>query len=173
MANVALSLGSNLGNRHDNLIRAVRAFSPYDAVYEIKLSPIYETEAIDCKEPHPFLNAALTLKTYLDPEFLLGLCQGIEVALGRERPYPNAPRTIDIDMLLYNTHSQEKERLTLPHPRMHERLFVLEPLHQIAGDWVHPGQKATVTQLRQDLLDAGEGGVIEMEQLSWPDDLLG
>lgn len=173
MAHVAIGLGSNLGDRLNHMVRAIRALAPYDAIWNVNISPIYETEAMDCPEPIPFLNAAITLETSMDPELLLGLCQGIETALDRTRPYPNAPRTLDMDLLLYDTQVQESTQLTLPHPRMHERLFVIEPLHQIAGDWVHPVLKATIKQIRQDLLDGGATGVMEMGQLSWPDDLIG
>jgi 2-amino-4-hydroxy-6-hydroxymethyldihydropteridine diphosphokinase len=94
---------------------------------------------VDAEGPD-YLNAVALLTTSLEPQALLGLLQGLERQAGRERPYPNAPRTLDLDLLLYGQRVLRTEHLTLPHPRMHQRRFVLEPLAEVAPQLHIPGQ---------------------------------
>ena len=140
MSNIAyLSLGSNLGDRVDNLNRAVEALDNLPGTKVVAFSNIYQTEPVGYADQPYFLNAAVKLETVLSPHALLGACLGIESAMHRRRSFLNAPRTIDIDILCYNAECimQNAEvvindgELTLPHPRMRERNFVLVPLGEI------------------------------------------
>jgi 2-amino-4-hydroxy-6-hydroxymethyldihydropteridine diphosphokinase len=134
-----LSLGSNLGDRLQNLARAstelVRA-----GVEVVRSSAIYETEPQDFPDQPAFLNRVLAARSSLSPFPLLRLTQGIETAMGRARSdIPKGPRLIDIDILLLGTFVVQDERLIIPHARMLNRRFVLEPLLEIAPDLRHPG----------------------------------
>ena len=157
----AVALGSNLGDRLDNL-RAARKAIVYVANVKppIFSSAIYETEPVDC-EPgaEKFLNAVIEFEYQGNPATLLEQLIGIEETLGRKRVHPrNVSRTIDID-LLYCGHRQiENGRLQLPHPRIYSRKFVLKPLADIRADLVLPGRKKTVSELLTDL--KGSYGVI-------------
>lgn len=112
-----------------------------------KRSSLYETEAQGYKDQRPFINCAIELETTLEPERLLYLCQGIEEELGRERRIRWGPRTVDIDILLYNNQIINKKGLSIPHPLMHERDFVLIPLSEIAPESIHPVKKKKISDL--------------------------
>ena len=137
--NAALSLGSNQGDRLAHLDFAVVSLANYPGIEFVRASSVYETRAhvINSNEPQPdFLNAALQVMTSLTPDQLLGVCLMIEQKRGRIRS-PNArwqPRTLDIDILTYNDLCSNDPTLTLPHPRLAERRFVLQPLFEIAPD---------------------------------------
>jgi 2-amino-4-hydroxy-6-hydroxymethyldihydropteridine diphosphokinase len=107
-------------------------------VHAPRWSSIYETEPVGYLDQGRFLNAVVLGTTALTPQALLGQLQRIEQALGRERPFPNAPRTIDLDLLLYDDLVLEQPELTVPHPRLHERFFVLVPLAELAPELRHP-----------------------------------
>lgn len=142
-----LSLGSNLGDREANLRSAIGLLaSPRLAVKRI--SSVYETEPLDLKEQPRFLNLVVEIETDLFPRMLLTRIQRIERKLGRERRVPKGPRTIDIDILLYGRSEIQSPRLTVPHPRMHQRRFVLEPLAELAPDLRHPVFKRSIAELR-------------------------
>ncbi len=148
----ALGLGSNLGDRFGWLQQAATRLQALRGCSAWRFSGIYETDPVDCPSPLTFLNAAATLETTLAPQELLAEVQAIETALARERPYRNAPRTIDIDLLLIDELIVDTPTLTLPHPRMLERLFVLAPLAEVAGAWLHPTTGTTIAaccRLRQ------------------------
>ena len=135
-----LSLGSNLGDRHEYLRRAIELLSE-NAGQVVKVSGNYETEPDGFVSENNFVNIALCLETELEPLALLEVCEGIEKELGRERKSVNlnySDRVIDIDILYFNNMQLATERLTLPHPRMHKRLFVLAPLAEIAPKLRHP-----------------------------------
>jgi 2-amino-4-hydroxy-6-hydroxymethyldihydropteridine diphosphokinase len=132
-----LGLGSNLGNRELNLDRAIRYLTQLD-LQIVKTSSIYSTEPVDEKNQDWFLNQVISAETTLEPEPLLIECLRIEERLGRKRRAPKGPRTIDIDILLYNRWVLEKENLSIPHPRLHLRRFVLVPLAEIAPQVIHP-----------------------------------
>jgi 2-amino-4-hydroxy-6-hydroxymethyldihydropteridine diphosphokinase len=115
----------------------------------VAVSPSIETEPVGLVDQPRFLNAAAVLETALAPEVLLAALLGIERERGRDRVHgvPKGPRTLDLDLLLYDDVVMQTETLTLPHPEMHLRRFVLEPLATIAPDWVHPVLRVTVREL--------------------------
>ncbi|MBM4446530.1 MAG: 2-amino-4-hydroxy-6-hydroxymethyldihydropteridine diphosphokinase [Chloroflexi bacterium] len=149
MATVYLGLGSNLGDRKQNLTQALELLSKHVVIE--KVSPIYETEPVGYTEQPLFLNAVCRISTELNPRQLLRLAKKIETKLGRAPSLANAPRPIDIDILLYDNEVFSSKELTIPHPRLTERAFVLVPLAEIAPDLVHPGNKKTAKELLDDL----------------------
>jgi 2-amino-4-hydroxy-6-hydroxymethyldihydropteridine diphosphokinase len=145
MQTVYLALGTNLGNRLANLKAAREALTPQ---MNIKAkSPIYETPPWGYTEQEKFLNQVLKVETYLEPEALLKHLKRLEVALGRVPSFENGPRLIDLDILFYDELVIHTPELVVPHPRLHERAFVLVPLNDIAPDLVHPEFKKTVQEL--------------------------
>ena len=137
---VILSLGSNLGDREANLQGAVDALRDTPDVVVVHVSPIYETEPVGGPdESGPYLNIVLLADTTLSVDTLLDRAHAVEQAFGRERSVPGAPRTLDVDLITYGTKSIETAELTVPHPRAHERAFVLMPWLDIEPDAVLPG----------------------------------
>ncbi|WP_337844120.1 2-amino-4-hydroxy-6-hydroxymethyldihydropteridine diphosphokinase [Thermus sp.] len=132
-----IALGSNLGDRAGYLLLALSALSRLPQTHLLRLSPIYETDPIGPPQP-PYLNLVAEVETALPPRALLQHLLDIERALGRVRKEPLGPRTIDLDLLLYGDLVLEEEGLTLPHPRLHQRAFVLVPLADLAPDLLHP-----------------------------------
>lgn len=133
-ARVFLSLGSNLGDRRYFLQEAVGRLNALDNSRVLLLSSLYETKAWGKTDQDDFYNIVLLMETDLDPLALLDATQAIEKDLGRLRHEHWGPRTLDIDLLLYNEITMDEPRLRLPHPYMHQRRFVLEPLMEIAPD---------------------------------------
>ncbi len=149
----AIALGSNLvsefGDREANLREAVRRLGELGEVKAV--SRFYDTEPVGYLDQPRFLNGAVVLGTTLDPvELMRGLLE-IEKAMGRERVVAKGPRVIDLDLLLYGDRVMNTAELTLPHPEMQERRFVLEPLKEIAAEWVHPVLGVTVEQMLERL----------------------
>jgi 2-amino-4-hydroxy-6-hydroxymethyldihydropteridine diphosphokinase len=149
VAIVYLGLGSNLGDRKQNLVRALDLLSQQVEIEQI--SSIYETEPVGYKQQPLFLNAVCRVSVGLSPQNLLRLAKKIEAELGRTPAFPNAPRSIDIDILFYGDEVVSTRDLTIPHPRLVERAFVLVPLAEIAPELVHPANKKTVKKLLGDL----------------------
>jgi 2-amino-4-hydroxy-6-hydroxymethyldihydropteridine diphosphokinase len=141
-----LSLGSNLGNREENLDMALKLLSQRMRLG--KVSSIYDTEPVGNTNQPRFLNLACEVFTHLTPEGLLALAKGIEGKMGR-RGKSGGPRTIDIDILLYGDAVVDQRDLVIPHPKMAERSFVLVPLSEIAPDLVHPVLKTTIKELNK------------------------
>jgi 2-amino-4-hydroxy-6-hydroxymethyldihydropteridine diphosphokinase len=151
MEYVCISLGSNVGDKAKNIISAYEHIIALEGIYSSKFSRLYETSPVGGPLQPLFLNAAMCIETELSPALLLRQVQDIETALGRIRTIKWGPRTIDIDILLYGSKIIHDEQLTIPHPLMHKRMFVLEPLSEIAPDIVHPVLKKTVFQLYKEL----------------------
>jgi 2-amino-4-hydroxy-6-hydroxymethyldihydropteridine diphosphokinase len=152
-AKVYISLGSNLGDRGGNLLLAVRGM--FEASLCVtRLSSIYETEPTGEVEQSPFLNLVAEVGNPLpQPQQVMARLLRIEWLLGRTREVKDGPRTIDLDLLLYGEVESQTEFLMLPHPRMHQRRFVLEPLVEIAPHVVHPTLKRTAVELLESLED--------------------
>ena len=150
-----LSIGSNIGDRLHHLVEAVRALHSHDGVKVVAVSSIYETAPVGYTDQADFLNVTVCVGTVASAQELLALCQQVEQELGRERTIRWGPRTVDLDILLYGTDSIEEENLVVPHPRMHERAFVLIPLLEIAPAVVHP----TTGTLYAEEIAVQDGGV--------------
>lgn len=127
-----LGLGSNLGNREYNLLTAIRLLSDHSEVIVKKISSLYETQPVGFTDQPDFLNAVIEVDTTLLPEKLLAFCLSVECSMDRKREVHWGPRCIDIDVLAYNQLVLRTKDLTLPHPYLHQRKFVLIPLHEIA-----------------------------------------
>jgi 2-amino-4-hydroxy-6-hydroxymethyldihydropteridine diphosphokinase len=152
--NAYISLGSNLGDRAGNLLLGIRGM--LDANLEVvRLSQVYETEAVETFAQPPFLNMVAELRgnTLPRPEELLARLLRIEYALGRTRDAAMAPRTLDLDLLFYPNETSDTQFLTLPHPRLHRRRFVLVPLNELAPRLVHPRLNKTIAELLEELDD--------------------
>jgi len=146
--NAYVGLGSNLGDRAGYLLLAVRGM--LDAGLDvIRLSSIYETEPVEYEDQPPFLNMVAELRgpTLPAPEQMLARLLRIEYALGRTRDIHLGPRTIDLDLLIYKDQRLESEFLTVPHPRIAARKFVLVPLNELAPNLIHPVLGKSVSQL--------------------------
>lgn len=145
-----IGIGSNLGDSYDNIKQALKLINTKNT-YVLKTSQIYETSPISNIPQNNYLNCVAQIKTLLTPTQLMQFLLGIEQELKRVRTVKNAPRTIDLDILLFNNCVFNTELVTIPHPRMHERLFVLIPLCELAPDYVHPILNQTIYNLSKQL----------------------
>ena len=146
---VYLALGSNMGNRLSNLKAAVVNLTPQMTVKQ--KSSVYETPPWGFTEQDAFLNQVVKVTTYLEPEPLLRHLKRMETALGRVPNFQNGPRVIDIDILFFDKMIINTPPLVVPHPRLHERVFVLVPLAEIEPDFVHPILQRPINKILEDV----------------------
>jgi 2-amino-4-hydroxy-6-hydroxymethyldihydropteridine diphosphokinase len=151
MSEVWLGLGSNLGDKRANIQLALDSISRSCRLLEV--SSLYKTEPVGFQDQDWFLNCAARIATEMRPRALLAALQSIEHQLGRTARIKNGPRTIDLDILLYDNLIIEEDGLVIPHPRMHQRLFVLAPLREIAPALRHPVSGKTIEELAGSLRD--------------------
>jgi 2-amino-4-hydroxy-6-hydroxymethyldihydropteridine diphosphokinase len=145
-----VALGSNLGDREGTILRSLAALQEQQGIRVVRVSALRETDPVGYEEQPRFLNGVVELETDLPARVLLGRLLAIERTLGRTRgpgQPPLGPRTIDLDLLLYGNDTLNEAGLQIPHPRMHERRFVLEPLAELAPDTVVPGHGPVETLL--------------------------
>jgi 2-amino-4-hydroxy-6-hydroxymethyldihydropteridine diphosphokinase len=155
MTVVYLALGSNVGNREENLREAERRLR-HLAITVKQVSSIYETAPVDYLDQPWFHNSVLEAETDLPPHELLRRMREIESAMGSQKPFAKGPRLIDLDILLYGDETIATPDLQVPHPRMLERLFVLVPLAEIVPTYRHPSWHGTVAELLQKTPDRSE-----------------
>jgi 2-amino-4-hydroxy-6-hydroxymethyldihydropteridine diphosphokinase len=158
-----VAAGSNLGDRRALITSAVDALARHEAIAVTAVSAIIETAPIGQPAQGPYLNAVIALETSLKPHELLRACQQIEAAHGRNRAAEQrwGPRRLDLDLLLYGDAVIDEPALVLPHPRMHERSFVLDPLAELAPALVHPVLGRSIAELREGL--AARSGAAEIQ----------
>ena len=157
-----LGLGSNLGNRRQHLAEAVRRLHTGPALQVVKVSSVYESSPVGVTAQPDFLNLVVQVETPHTPHELLAECLRMETDLGRVRSERWGPRTMDIDLLLYGNMRINDERLTVPHPRMRERSFVLTPLTEVA-----PGLKLEGKTIGELAAALGEAGLRKLGPLDW------
>ncbi|MBU1863619.1 MAG: 2-amino-4-hydroxy-6-hydroxymethyldihydropteridine diphosphokinase [Candidatus Omnitrophica bacterium] len=165
MARIFLSLGSNVGNRAETVRKAVIAISQLTRCVLIKESPLYETKPVAGPLQEDFLNQVIEICCDVAPLSLLDSFQSIEKSLGRLRAERFGPRAIDIDILFYDNLILHDTYLTVPHPRLTDRLFVLCPFSDIAHDFIHPVRKKTIGTLMHELKErvGGDQKVLRIE----------
>lgn len=159
-----LSLGSNVGDRVQNLREAVAKIRESGDV--VIVSSLYETEPVEFTEQSWFLNCAVAITMNLAPQELMSRLLEIESEMGRERTVKKGPRTIDIDIVLFGDQVIDSTELKVPHPMMHERRFVLEPLAEIAAEARHPVLRKSVSELLREL-PAEDAVVTRIETAEW------
>jgi len=165
MTQAFIALGTNIEPRENHFIKALEMLTDHSGILIKKISSIYETDPVGYEDQADFLNMVVEVETELSAEKLLRYCQLIEERLGRVRTILNGPRTIDLDILLYSQENIRMEDLEIPHPRMHERAFVLVPLGEISPEVVVPGTGKQVQQLLVELPADEKAGV-----RAWPNE---
>lgn len=157
---VYIALGSNVGCKRDNMAQAVQLIADLPTTQVVKSSSLYETEPWGKTDQDEFLNQVIEIETALQPEELLHELQNIEIKMGRQRKEKWGPRLIDLDILLYGNEVIDDPQLTIPHPYLRERLFVLVPLAEIGAELQFPDDGATVQEvLSRVLVREGTRGI--------------
>lgn len=147
-------MGSNVGERVLTCCAAIGQLRNQDGIREVRVSPFYETAPVGVTNQPSFINLVLEMTTSLTPFALLKVLKSMEQTLGRIPRYHWGPRELDLDILLYDDRVISTDTLTIPHPEMHRRAFVLVPASDIAGDWLHPLLKQPVRTLLKNLSTA-------------------
>ena len=147
MVKAYLGLGSNIGNRELQLNEAIKILHAYQGIQVTQVSHIYETEPVGYPNQPKFLNLCIEIETELNPQSLLKCCLATEQQLHRKREIRWGPRTLDVDILLFGDQIIEQDNLSVPHPRMKERSFVLIPLNDIATNQIEPISNKSIGQL--------------------------
>ena len=147
MVKAYLGLGSNIGNRELQLNEAIKILHAYQGIQVTQVSHIYETEPVGYTNQPKFLNLCIEIETELNPQSLLKCCLATEQQLHRKREIRWGPRTLDVDILLFGDQIIEQDKLSVPHPRMKERSFVLIPLNDIATNQIEPISNKSIGQL--------------------------
>lgn len=163
MNDAYIALGTNIGPRESYINSAIQALAQHVDITIEKKSSIYETVPVGYLDQEDFLNMVIKVGTTLSAEELLFACQKIEQQLGRKRIIRNGPRTIDLDILLFNQIQKHTEHLIIPHPRMHERAFVLVPLNEIAAHTVVPSCNETVNGLLEQMPQIEKDNVLHWQ----------
>ena len=163
MTRAIVAFGGNLGEVRQSFVQARQTLAQTDGVEIMTVSKLYRTPPLGPEEQPDYLNAVVAVETDLSPLQLLDLLQRIEAQHGRKRGERWGARTLDLDIIAYDSELLAGERLTLPHKHMHERMFVLCPLCDIDASWQHPLLKLTAEQLMHRLLAAGESPLPEGE----------
>jgi 2-amino-4-hydroxy-6-hydroxymethyldihydropteridine diphosphokinase len=153
---IFLSLGSNVGRRPDNLRKALALVAADPDMAVVTVSRLYSTSPVGYTAQRDFLNGVVELRSRLGPRELLRRLEGIEARVGKNTPFRNGPRRIDIDLVLYGRRVVLERDLTVPHPRMHRRRFVLVPLVEIAPRAVHPLLRRSASRLLAEQAEGGE-----------------
>jgi 2-amino-4-hydroxy-6-hydroxymethyldihydropteridine diphosphokinase len=148
-----IALGSNIGNRYDNIVNAINRLITNPAIRMVNFSSIYETDPVGYEDQDLFLNMVIKVQSSLSAMELLDTCLNVETELGRKREIKWGPRTIDLDILIFNQENIESEKLIVPHPRMLERAFVLIPLVEIDQNLRLPGVDKPLNILLNELPD--------------------
>ncbi len=162
-----IGIGSNIGDRLLNCREAIHSLRAESSIEIIKISSLYETAPVGFLNQGPFFNAVLAIGTTLSPEQLMRCCQAIESQLGKKIEIPKGPRTIDLDLLFYGKQIITSADLTLPHPEISNRHFVLIPLFEIAPDLVHPSFLLTIDTLLSHLETREAADVIRYLGQNW------
>lgn len=162
MHTIFLALGTNLGDKKAYITNAL--ISLEKKIDIIKIAPICETLPVGFSEQDNFYNTALQATTYLSPNELLKFIKEVEKKLGRQKRFVNGPREIDIDIIFYDNKIIKNTKLSIPHPRMHERDFVLKPIADIAPKTIHPIFNKTVQQLLRELPEEKKAVLTMIEQ---------
>ena len=152
MKRAAIGIGSNQGNSVRICADAFALLQKHPAVHILRASSLYRTKPVGVTEQDWFINGAILCETSFDPQALLELLHEVENEFGRVRTLRWGPRTLDLDMLFYDDLQLDLPGLKVPHPRMHERLFVLAPLAEIEPGWVHPGFGLSVLEMLERVL---------------------
>jgi 2-amino-4-hydroxy-6-hydroxymethyldihydropteridine diphosphokinase len=151
-----IGVGSNVGDRTRILNQARASLSDLQDVRFKRAAPVYETEAVGGPAQGRYLNTVWEIETDVDVEDLLGVLREVESQYGRKRQVKNGPRTLDLDLLFYGDCVIDKANLTIPHPRLHHRWFVLKPLWDLRSDLVHPVFKKSICELLSDLNESAQ-----------------
>lgn len=151
LSTIYIGLGSNLGNKKENIQQALKLLNEMEGISVIKVSSFYETEPVGYEDQDWFINAVAQIETLLSPQELLKIFKDIEQKLGREQSLRWGPRKIDLDILFYDDIIYKTDDLEIPHPRLHERAFVLVPLAEIDKELMHPVYNKSIGDLLSEL----------------------